>query len=112
MSDVRIPQVNTSLGPLDEMAFRQWLGQKDVPFNPEAAATDYDMRGYWQGLQQDNPASRPTAIDPYDNRPHFTDYWKNPSHETFSNESRLAGPGAPDPFTAMVRALQGSGNAQ
>ncbi len=26
---------------------------------------------------------------------HFTDYWKTPMHETFSNESKFATPDAP-----------------
>src|SRR5712675_1393891 len=37
---------NTQLAPLDEMAFRGWLKKNNVPFDPNAAGTDYDMRGF------------------------------------------------------------------
>lgn len=93
--DVRNPSLNTSLDPGEEEFFRQWLTHNKVPFDPNAGASDYDMRGYWKGLQQGIPQSRPSALDPNDGRPHYPDYFKNPSHETFSNESRMATEGAP-----------------
>jgi hypothetical protein len=74
--------------------FRQWLGANRVPFNPNAGATDYDMRGFWQAMQQERPMAK-TAVDPHDGLPHFPDYWKTPMHQTFSNESQWAGPQAP-----------------
>ena len=86
---------NTPLEPADEFAFRQWVTDNKVPFNPDAiAAQDYDMRGFWKGQQQQNPKAK-TAVDPNDSRLHFTDYWKTPQHETFSNESQWAPPGSP-----------------
>lgn len=87
---------NTQLDPLQELMFRQWVQQTGVPFNLNAkGATDYDMRGYWRGLQQGNPMARPSQIDPYDKRPHYTDYYKTPTHPTFSAESQWGGPDAP-----------------
>ena len=87
---------NTPLPVLDEMSFRNWVQGNQIPFNVNApGASDYDMRGYWQGLQNGNPMARPSEINPNDNRPHFTDYYKTPLHQTFSAESQWAGPSAP-----------------
>jgi len=86
---------DTQLDPLREMQFRQWIAQNGVPFNPNAAGpTDYDMRGYWQGLTSGQPMARGTEVNPNDNQPHFTDYYKTPLHQTFSAESQWAGPNA------------------
>lgn len=89
------PSYNTSLSPLDEMAYRAWVQKNGVPTNPDAAGPqDYDMRGFYQGLQQQNPKAQ-SAIDPNDSRMHYPDFWKTPAHETFSNESQWASPSAP-----------------
>ncbi len=86
---------NTQLNPLEEMAYRQWVQQNQVPTNPDATAPqDYDMRGFYQGLQQGNPKAQ-SAIDPNDSRMHYPDFWKTPAHETFSNESQWAPANAP-----------------
>jgi len=93
----RVPgkSYNTQLGTLGEMAFRQWVAQNHVPFNPDATTPqDYDMRGFYQGLQQGNPKAR-TGIDENDGKVHFTDFWKTPIHETFSNQSQWAPADAP-----------------
>lgn len=74
--------------------FRNWVADNKVPFNPSAPASDYDMRGFYQALQQGNPIAR-SAVNPNDNRMHYPDYWKNPEHQTFSSESQFAGPDAP-----------------
>lgn len=86
---------DTKLSTMDEIMFRQWLAENNVPFNPDKKGQDYDMRGYYLGLQQGRPESRPTQIDPIDQRPHYPDTYKTPSHEMFSNESQYAGPNAP-----------------
>ena len=52
------------------------------------------MRGFYQGLQQQNPRAQ-SAIDPNDSRMHYPDYWKTPIHQTFSNESQWAPANAP-----------------
>lgn len=85
---------NTQLPQMDEFQFRQWLQDKQVPFNPSAAGQDYDMRGYWQGLQQQNPRAM-SGMNANDGRMHFSDNWKTPYHKSFSNESKYAAPNAP-----------------
>src|SRR5258705_11837338 len=81
---------NTQLDPGQEQFFRQWVTQNKVPFDPNATTPqDYDMRGFYQGLQQQNPKAQ-SSIDPNDSRMHYPDYWKTPSHQTFSNESQWA----------------------
>lgn len=85
----------TELDPMRELEFRKWVAENKVPFNPDATVPqDYDMRGFFQGLQQQNPKAH-TAVNPNDNRLHFTDYWKTPIHESFSGGSKFAGPVAP-----------------
>jgi len=84
----------TKLDPGDEMAFRQWVAENQVPFDPDQPTQDYDMRGFWQGLRNQNPLAQ-SAVDPNDNRMHYPDYWKTPYHETFSNESQWATDMAP-----------------
>lgn len=82
---------DTELSPVDEFAFRNWVQNNRVPFNANAAGpTDYDMRGYWRDLQSGAPMARPTEVNPNDSRPHFTDYYKTPLHQTFSAESQWA----------------------
>ena len=88
-------QFNTPLDQLDEMAFRVWLQQNNVPFNPDAKEPqDYDMRGFYRAMQQQQPIAK-SAIDPNDNRLHYPDFFKTPIHETFSNESQFAPEDAP-----------------
>jgi hypothetical protein len=87
---------DTPLDPLTEMQFRAWVKQNGVPFNPDASGpADYDMRGYFLGLQRGQPMARPSEVNPNDNRPHYTDYYKTPMHQTFSAESQWAGQDAP-----------------
>lgn len=85
---------NTPLDQQQEAQFRQWLQQNNVPFDAAAPIQDYDMRGFWLGLQHGLPIAK-GAVDPNDGRFHYPDYWKTPYHETFSNESRWAGQNAP-----------------
>jgi hypothetical protein len=89
------PSYNTPLNPSDEFAYRQWVQQNNVPTDPNSTAPqDYDMRGFYQGLQQNNPRAQ-SAVDPNDSRLHYPDFWKTPLHQTFSNESQWAPPTAP-----------------
>jgi hypothetical protein len=86
---------NTTLNPLEEFAFRQWVQDNHVPFDPYSTAPqDYDMRGFYQGLQQQNPKAM-SAVDPNDGLMHYPDFWKTPIHQTFSNESQWAPANAP-----------------
>jgi hypothetical protein len=82
---------NTPLSSLEEMLFRGWAQNNNVPFNVNAPQSDYDMRGFWGALQQQNPKAQ-TAINQNDGRLHFPDYWKTPLHQTFSRESQWAAP--------------------
>jgi hypothetical protein len=87
---------STQLSPLEDLMFRGWVQQNNVPFNPNSQGdTDYDMRGYWRGLQQGHPMARPSEVNANDGRPHYPDYYKTPLHQTFSSESQWAGEGAP-----------------
>jgi hypothetical protein len=86
---------NTALPQLDEFAFRQWVANNRVPFNPDSkGAQDYDMRGFWRGLMQENPHAT-SGTNPNDQQMHYSDYWKTPYHRSFSNESQYAAPNAP-----------------
>jgi hypothetical protein len=86
---------NTPLDTGTEQFFRQWVAHNKVPFDPDATTPqDYDMRGFYQGLQQGNPKAQ-SSIDPNDSRMHYPDFWKTPLHETFSNESQWAPANAP-----------------
>lgn len=87
---------DTQLSPLQELMFRGWVQKNNVPVDVNAQGpTDYDMRGYYQGVQNGNPMARPTEVNPNDNRPHYTDYYKTPLHQTFSSGSQWAGDAAP-----------------
>lgn len=84
---------NTDLGD-KEPAFRAWAAENKVPFDSDARATDYDMRGFWKGLQAKDPKAVAT-VDPNDGRLHYPDYWKTPYHQSFSAESQWAKEDAP-----------------
>lgn len=88
----------TTLAPDQETQFQQWVKQNNIRFDPSPAAEPdergYDMRGFWKGLQEGD-AHAHTEINPSDNRLHFSDWWKTPYHESFSNESQWALPNAP-----------------
>jgi hypothetical protein len=86
---------STMLMPSQEVMFRNWLQAGDVPFNPNlTGAQDYDMRGFWQAMQQGDPRAT-SAVSPFDQQMHYPDYWKTPYHQTFSADSQWARPGAP-----------------
>lgn len=90
----KAPLTDTPLGPFEEAAYRAWVQANRVPTNPNATGQDYDMRGFWQALQQGNPQAQ-SAIDQNDNRMHYPDYWKAPTHPMFSNQSQWGGPDSP-----------------
>lgn len=82
---------NTDLGLDQEIQFQAWLMEKQVPFDPAASVTDYDMRGFYKALQEGDPKAQ-SAVNPNDQSMHYPDYWKTPYHESFSNESQWADP--------------------
>lgn len=69
--------------------------------NPDDPQSDYDMRGFFQGLQTGDPDATtgldPNDVDPATGQPkmHFTDKWKTPYHDSFSADSKYALPNAP-----------------
>lgn len=86
---------STMLMPSQESDFRNWLQAGNAPFNPNASGPqDYDMRGFYQALQQGDPGAT-SAINPNDQRMHYPDIWKTPYHQSFSAGSQWALPGAP-----------------
>jgi len=87
-------QYSTVLSPDAEVAFRDWVKQNKVPFNIDDTVSDYDMRGFYKALQEQDPRAV-SGINPNDNAMHYPDIWKTPYHKTFSNESQWAMPGAP-----------------
>lgn len=84
----------TSLNPLSEMVFRHWVQSNKVPFDPNDVKSDYDMRGYWQALTNQDPRAA-QSLNSNDGKMHFPDTWKTPYHQSFSNESMYAMPTAP-----------------
>jgi hypothetical protein len=78
----------TELSTAEEQQFQKWVKENDVPFDPSPKA-DYDMRGFWKGLQSGDPHAT-SGINANDNKIHFSDYWKTPYHESFSSESQYA----------------------
>jgi len=84
----------TELPADKEEAFSAWVEQNKVPYDSKMSVQDYDMRGFWQALQNKDPRAV-SAIDPNDQKIHYPDYWKTPYHETFSNESQWATDKAP-----------------
>lgn len=83
----------TKLSPLDEMAFQQWVKANNVPFDPSPTA-DYDMRGFYKALKTNDPRAA-TGMNANDGMMHFTDYFKTPYHQSFSEESKYTSKGAP-----------------
>jgi hypothetical protein len=82
----------TSLSPLEELAFRAWVQKNNVPFDDSQQA-DYDMRGYFKALQSGSAAG--SVINANDGQMHYPDTFKTPYHSSFSSESRHATPDAP-----------------
>lgn len=85
---------NTTLVGPGEALFRAWVRRQNVPFDPDAKTSDYDMRGFWKALKDGDPKAT-NAVDPNDGKLHYPDYWKTPYHQSFSNESQWATDDAP-----------------
>lgn len=77
----------TTLNDEEEKEFQNWYSKvakyKKLNPNPDADGQDYDYRGYWKNEDREGIlGSNPNA--------HFTDKYKQPSHPTFSNESKYS----------------------
>src|SRR4249920_2390162 len=79
----------TALSPEEESAFREWVKQNKVNFNPDDLHQDYDMRGFWKAQQEGDPVAT-SAVNSVDGKLHYSDVWKKPNHPTFSVESKYA----------------------
>ncbi len=90
----RAGSAQTVLPVGDEMRFRAWAHSNDVPFDPNAANPDYDMRGFYRAMATGDKGAQ-SAIDPIDGKLHYPDTYKFPSHPSFSAESKFAKPTAP-----------------
>lgn len=88
------PTYMTTLSPEEETQFRNWVKQNNVPFQPDEARQDYDMRGFYKGLQTKDERAV-GRINSSDNSYHYPDTWKTPYHHSFSNESIYATKNAP-----------------
>lgn len=71
----------TRLSPDEESQFQQWIKKNNIKDLNEPDSK-YDYRGFWK--QNPDFAHRPGE--------HFVDTFKQPGHETFSNESQYATP--------------------
>lgn len=84
----------TWLSPEEEEQYRAWVLQNSLlerGIDPKSYnGQDYDMRGFYRGLQQKDPRAI-SGINPVDNELHFPDVWKKPSHAGFSNQSIYSG---------------------
>lgn len=83
----------TTLPPGQEQYFQQWVQANNVPWK-DVPNADYDMRGFYQALQNRDPRTV-TAVNANDGKLHFNDAWKTPHHKSFSRESIYAAQGAP-----------------
>jgi hypothetical protein len=82
----------TNLPAADTFGFANWAERNRVPVDL-SPQSDYDMTGYYRDMLA-NQSAQP-SISALDNRPHFTDKFKTPYHQTFSKESIYAGDDAP-----------------
>jgi hypothetical protein len=94
LKDPNNSQYSTELSETEEKAFRNWLKQNKVPFNPDEKLQDYDMRGFYKSLQSGSGNAQ-SGVNQFDGQMHYTDQFKTPYHETFSRESMFATPDAP-----------------
>lgn len=83
----------TQLEPLQELAFQSWLKQNNVPFD-DSPQGDYDMRAFFLANRQGSKNAQ-TELNANDGMLHYPDTYKTPYHQSFSNGSRYAAPGAP-----------------
>lgn len=82
----------TKLSPEEQQQFNAWTQQSGVPYDPSPTA-DYDMPGFWKKLVSGQQLDM--GVNDVDQRLHFTDEFKTPYYQSFSNESKYATPDAP-----------------
>lgn len=93
LSKIEQQMFDTKLDPGDELRYQSWVDENNLQSRGIDPMTytggDYDMRGYWQALQEKDPRAV-QSLNPNDKMMHFPDVWKKPSHETFSDQSIYA----------------------
>lgn len=77
----------TPLNNIEQVQFNKWANDMKAKgiINPNDNFNDYDMQGYWKNEVLNN-----TNLANGNAQTHFTDKYKKPNHETFSNESIYA----------------------
>lgn len=83
----------TELGPEHEAMFQGWVKENKIPWTDDPKA-DYDMRGFFKGILEGDPDAK-VGVGELDGKPHFSDKWKTPFHQSFSNGSQYASSDAP-----------------
>lgn len=78
----------TNLNPEEAFGFANWVAKNQVPVDL-SQTSDYDMTGFYK-----DPNTQ-SSVSPIDNKLHFSDKYKTPYHETFSNESIYSEPNDP-----------------
>jgi hypothetical protein len=76
----------TNLSEPEQAGFADWAAKNKVPVDL-SKGSDYDMPGFYKAMQKGSASS---GVSPIDNQVHFTDQFKTPTHETFSNESQYS----------------------
>lgn len=96
----------TNLDPIEQLNFANWASKNDVPVDL-SSKSDYDMPGFFKNMQSGGDNSQP-VINVNDGQLHFTDKFKTPEHETFSNESQYSTPDAPHWEGSSLRSPKGN----
>ena len=85
MADTRAMKIakllQMQLGPNTGDMFKSWALENNV-----RPSSDYDMKGYFMGQMTGDPEAQ-SEVNPSDMQMHFTDKFKLPNHESFSNQS-------------------------
>ena len=85
MADTRAMKIakllQMQLGPNTGDMFKSWALENNV-----RPSNDYDMKGYFMGQMTGDPEAQ-SEVNPSDMQMHFTDKFKLPNHESFSNQS-------------------------
>ena len=89
----------TTLQNPQEQAFRQWVAENKMPFDANGAGGNYDMRGFWQALQQGHPGAHGAmqGFPPFN----FPSQWALPGHPNFQLPQLGQGVG-PGPQTGIA----------
>jgi hypothetical protein len=79
-----VPPRTTSLSPNIEDMYKYWALTNSVP-----QSNDYDMRGFYLAGLLGDPSAQ-SGVNASDGQMHYTDTYKLPNHQSFSNESKYS----------------------